>query len=177
MTHTATDANAISRHVLAILLDNETGALMRVVNLFSSRGYNIDSLTVSEVNQGGGLSRITVATYAPDKVIRHIIHLLERLVPVHRVDNLSECDHVECGLLLFKVCVIGAARQEMLSVAQEMGVTMLRETSECVILQAAESQEGIDKILLAMRKYNPVEVARTGVTALAVDDILRSRSA
>ncbi|MET0155399.1 MAG: acetolactate synthase small subunit [Rickettsiales bacterium] len=165
------------RHVLAILLDNETGALMRVVNLFSARGYNIDSLTVSDVNVEGTLSRITVVTYAPDKVIGHIIHLLERLVPVHRVDDVSSCRHVERGLLLVKIESKGAERAEILHVAGDLGAKLAHVSSDVLILQATDTQENLDRILEAMRQYRVIEVARTGVTAMAADETLRSRDA
>jgi acetolactate synthase-1/3 small subunit len=163
------------RRVLAILLDNEAGALMRVVNLFSSRGYNIDSLTVSEADESGDVSRITVTTHAPDRVISHIIHLLEKLVPVHRVEDLSAAPHVERGLMLLKVSAEGAARTEILHIAGEFGARLAHADPEFFILQLTDTQEMLTRFASVMRQYGILEYAGTGVTALSALETLQDR--
>eukprot|EP01035_Chromulina_nebulosa_P009583 gene9583-12930_t len=106
------------RHTLSVLVDNEPGILARVVGLFSARGYNIDSLTVSETEHDRGLSRITVVTVATPKVLTQIKLQLDRLVPVHRVHDLtSEGRALERELALIKVGGIGELRAEALRLA------------------------------------------------------------
>lgn len=159
------------KHVLAIIVDNEAGALMRVVNLFSGRGYNIQSLTVSEVDTHRHVSRITVTTYAPPHIINHIIHLLERLVPVHKVRNLSEDPHhVARGLMLMKVAAVSGTRSEILHIAGEFGARLTHATDKYFILQLTERQAQLDRFVDIMNRYGILEIARTGITALSGDD-------
>lgn len=168
---TSTELHAPDKHVLAIIIDNEAGALMRVVNLFSGRGYNIHSLTVSEVDTHRHISRITVTTYAPEHVILHIIHLLERLVPVHTVRNLSEDPyHVARGLMLIKVTAEGNHRSEILHIANEFGAQLCHATPEYFVLQLTERSSQLERFVDIMRQYGILEIARTGITAMSGDE-------
>lgn len=108
----------IERHTMAVLVDNEAGVLARVIGLFAGRGYNIESLTVAEVNHAEGLSRITVVTRGTPPVIEQIKAQLERLIPVHKVSDLTvDGPAVERELALVKVAATGDPRVESLRLA------------------------------------------------------------
>ncbi len=155
------------RHVLSLLLDNEAGALGRVVGLFSSRGYNIHSLTVSEVDDERNLSRITIVTAAPLHVIEHIVTLLERLVPVHKVRDLTtEGAHVEKSLLLVKVKAVGANRQELLHLADQYEAKQVDITDSSFIFELTDITTKLDEFIEVINPYGIIEIARTGVTAM-----------
>ena len=111
------------RHTLSVLVDNEAGVLARVIGLFSGRGYNIDSLTVAEVDHTGHKSRITIVTAGTPAVIDQIHNQLERMVPVHSVSDLTDMRaHIERVLGLFKVAGTGDSRVEALRIAEIAGV-------------------------------------------------------
>ena len=156
------------RHVLAVIVDNEAGVLGRVVGLFSGRGYNIDSLTVSQVDKERGLSRITIATIAPEVVADHIVTLIERLVPVHKVRNLTkEGSYVERGLTLIKVKAIGDKRAEILHLADSFEAKELDSTDKSFVFEISDNPSKLNEFLDAMRNYGIIEYTRTGVTAIA----------
>ena len=155
------------RHVLSLVLDNEAGALGRVVGLFASRGYNIHSLTVSEIDHQAHLSRITIVTSAPLHVIEHIVALVERLVPVHKVRDLTtEGACVEQGLLLVKVAAQGAARAELLHLADQCEALQVDATDRSFIFQLTDISSKLDEFVELLRPYGIIEVARTGITAM-----------
>lgn len=157
-----------SLHVLSLVLDNEAGALGRVVGLFSSRGYNIHSLTVSETDEQEHLSRITIATSAPPHVIEHIVALLLRLVPVRHVRDLTtEGAFVERGLLLIKVQAKGEKRQELLHLADQFEAKEVDATDKSFIFQLTDIPSKLDEFVALMRPYGIIEVVRTGSTAMA----------
>jgi acetolactate synthase-1/3 small subunit len=109
---TMSSEDTLERHTIAVLVDNEPGVLARVIGLFSGRGYNIESLTVSEVDAEAALSRITVVTIGTPMIIEQIKAQLDRLVPVHAVTDLSELGpHIECELALVKVRGTGEKRR------------------------------------------------------------------
>lgn len=157
-----------SRHVLALTVDNEAGVLGRVVGLFSGRGYNIHSLTVSEVDHEEHLSRITVVTSAPLHVIDHIVTLLDRLVPVHKVRDLTqEGPFIERGLLLLKVKAEGDKRAEILHLADASKASEVDTTDQSFTFQLVDVSSKLTEFVDAMKPYGIIELCRTGITAMA----------
>lgn len=156
-----------TRNVLSLILDNEAGALVRVVGLFSSRGYNIHSLTVSEVDHDQKLSRITIVTQAPRHVVEHILTLLERLIPVHKARNLTAdgvC--VEKGLLLIKVKASSSKRAELLHLADQFEALQVDATDKSFIFQLTDISSKLEEFVEVLRPYGIIETARTGITAM-----------
>ncbi len=158
----------IERHTLSILVDNEPGVLARVIGLFSGRGYNIDSLTVSEVSQEIHLSRITIVTTGTPMVIAQIRAQLDRLVPVHRVLDLTvEADCLERELAMVKVYGHGEARSEALRLADAFRARVIDATRESFVFEITGKSDKIDQFVHLMEPLGLVEVARTGVVAIA----------
>lgn len=158
----------IESHTLSILVDNEPGVLARVIGLFSGRGYNIESLTVAETDHDNNLSRITVICSGTPAVIEQIKNQLDRLVPVHRVTDLSmEGAHVERELALVKVVGKGDKRIEALRTADIFRARVLDSTSESFVLEVTGSSEKIDAFVDLMRGLGVVDVSRTGVAAMS----------
>lgn len=156
------------RHVLALIVDNEAGVLGRVVGLFSGRGYNIHSLTVSEVDKAKKLSRITISTSAPPAVIAHIVTLLERIVPVHKVRDLTaEGPFVERALVLIKVKAAAEKRLEILHLADGFNAREVDATDKSFVFELADMPGKLDEFIAIMTPYGIIEYSRTGVTALA----------
>jgi acetolactate synthase-1/3 small subunit len=164
------DPNAAGNesHTLAVLVDNEAGVLARVIGLFSGRGYNIDSLTVAEVDHAGHLSRITVVTRGTPAVIEQIKAQLGRLVLVREVHDLTvEGPAVERELALFKVSGKGDKRVEAMRLADIFRAKVVDTTLESFIFEITGTSEKIDAFADLMRPLGLVDVARTGVAALA----------
>ena len=160
--------NAIERHTLAVVVDNEAGVLARVIGLFSGRGYNIESLTVAETDHTGHLSRITVVTTGTPSVIEQIKAQLGRIVPVHEVHDLTvEGASVERELALFKVAGTGDKRVEALRLADIFRASVVDSTLESFVFEITGTPEKIDAFAELMRPLGLVEVARTGVAALS----------
>lgn len=158
----------LHRHTLAVIVDNEFGVLGRVIGLFSGRGYNIESLTVAEVDQEKNLSRITVVTSGTEQVITQIKALLERMVPVHRVHDLTvEGPFVERELGLVKVAGTGESRIEALRIAEIFRARSVDATSESFVFEITGKPEKIDSFIDLMRPLGLVEIARTGAAAMA----------
>ncbi|MEM7189748.1 MAG: acetolactate synthase small subunit [Pseudomonadota bacterium] len=156
------------RHTLSVLVDNEAGVLARVIGLFSSRGYNIDSLTVAEVDHHGHLSRITIVTSGTPAVIDQIHAQLERMVPIHSVTDLTDLRaHVERELGLFKVSSTGEQRVEALRMAEIMGAKVVDVTSTSCIFELADVSEQLDAFAELMLPLGLVEVARSGIAAMS----------
>jgi acetolactate synthase I/III small subunit len=132
------------RHTLSILVDNEAGVLARIVGLFSARGYNIDSLTVADVSGDQAVSRITVVTNGPPPVIEQIIAQLDRLVPVHRVLDLTA-----------------------LRIADIFRARPVDTTTGSFVFEVSGPTSKVDQFIALMREVGLVEVARTGVVAIA----------
>lgn len=154
-------------HTLAVLVDNESGVLARVIGLFSGRGYNIDSLTVAEVDHKGHRSRITIVTRGTEAVIDQIKAQLGRIVPVHEVIDLTvECTPVERELALFKVKGIGDKRVEALRLADIFRANVVDSTLESFVFEITGTPEKIDAFAELMRPLGLCDVARTGVAAL-----------
>lgn len=158
----------VERHTLAVLVDNEAGVLARVIGLFSGRGYNIESLTVAEVDHKGHLSRITIVTTGTRDVIEQIKAQLGRIVPVHDVHDLTvEGPSVERELALFKVNGTGSDRIEALRLAEIFRANVVDSTLESFVFEMTGTSEKIDAFAELMRPLGLTETARTGVAALA----------
>ncbi|MBC7139236.1 MAG: acetolactate synthase small subunit [Defluviimonas sp.] len=161
-------AETVETHTLAVMVDNEAGVLARVIGLFSGRGYNIDSLTVAEVDHKGHRSRITVVTRGTPGVIEQIKAQLGRLVPVHEVHDLTvEGPAVERELALFKVAGTGEKRVEALRLADIFRANVVDSTLESFVFEITGTVEKIDAFADLMRPLGLIDVARTGVAALA----------
>lgn len=158
----------IQTHTLAILVDNEAGVLARVIGLFSGRGYNIDSLTVAEVDHEGHLSRITIVTTGTPQVIEQIKAQLGRIVPVHEVHDLTvEGPHVERELALLKVGGKGEKRVEALRLADIFRANVVDSTLDNFTFQVTGAPDKVDAFAELMRPLGLIEIARTGVAALS----------
>ena len=155
-------------HIIAVLVDNEAGVLARVIGLFSGRGYNIDSLTVAEVDPEAGRSRITVVTSGTPQVIEQIKAQLGRLVPVHKVSDLTdEGPHVGRELALVKVKGRGEKRVESLRIADVFRAGVVDSTSQSFVFEITGATEKIDAFVRLMEPLGLVDVCRTGVVAIA----------
>jgi len=162
------NAVAIERHTLAVIVDNEAGVLARVIGLFSGRGYNIESLTVAEVDHEGHRSRITIVTTGTPSVIDQIEAQLGRIVPVHEVHDLTvEGPAVERELALFKVAGKGEKRVEALRLADIFRANVVDSTLESFIFEITGAPDKVDAFASLMRPLGLVEMARTGVAALS----------
>ncbi|PRY26261.1 acetolactate synthase small subunit [Aliiruegeria haliotis] len=161
------NAEIIETHTLAVVVDNEAGVLARVIGLFSGRGYNIESLTVAEVDHTGHRSRITIVTTGTPQVIEQIKAQLGRMVPVHRVQDLTvEGPSVERELALFKVSATGEKRLEALRLADIFRANVVDSTLESFVFSVAGATEKIEAFADLMRPLGLIETARTGVAAL-----------
>ena len=155
------------RHTLSVVVDNEAGILARIAGMFSARGYNIESLTVA-VSEDTKISRITIVTTGTPSVIDQVVSQLDRLVPVHKVTDLTELGpHVERELALVKVAGVGEHRIEALRLAEVYRARVVDATIGSFVFEVTGGSEKIDKFTELMREVGLVEVARTGVVAIA----------
>ncbi|GAA4037481.1 acetolactate synthase small subunit [Parerythrobacter jejuensis] len=158
---------AAERHVLAVTVDNEPGILAKITGLFTARGYNIDSLTVADISEDHAISRITIVTNGPPEVIDQIQAQLERLVPVHRVIDLTEeGPHVERELALVKVSGTGEKRVEALRLADIFRARPVDTTTESFIFEITGPPDKVDSFIALMRELGLVEVGRTGIVGM-----------
>ena len=158
----------IERHTIAVLVDNEAGVLARVIGLFSGRGYNIESLTVAETDADENLSRITIVTTGTPMIIEQIKAQLDRLVPVHRVIDLTtEGDSVERELALVKVVGKGNKRVEALRIADIFRARAIDSTNESFVFEISGATEKLNAFIGLMVPLGLVDVSRTGVVAIA----------
>jgi acetolactate synthase I/III small subunit len=159
---------SIRRHTLAVIVDNEPGVLSRIAGLFSGRGYNIESLTVSETEHDSHVSRITVVTSGSEKIIDQIKHHLERLVPVHRVMDLTlEGEAIERELVLVKVEGKGDMRVEALRLAAAFGARTIDATLTSFVFEITGATDDIERFIKVMMAVGLSEVSRTGIAAMA----------
>ncbi|MBQ9352054.1 acetolactate synthase small subunit [Phyllobacterium sp.] len=159
--------------VLSVLVDNEPGVLARVIGLFSGRGYNIESLTVSETEHEQHLSRITIVTRGTPHVLDQIRHQLERIVPVHRVvdlsvraDELGNEKPIQRELALVKVAGLGENRNEALRLADAFHAKVADATTEHFIFEITGKGSKLDQFIAIMKPLGLVEICRTGVAAM-----------
>ncbi len=166
-------SDAVERHTLAIIVDNEPGVLARVIGLFSGRGYNIESLTVAETDHQGHLSRITIVTTGTPQIIDQIEAQLGRIVQVREVHDLTaEGPAVERELALLKVAGTGDLRVEALRLADIFRAKVVDSTLDSFVFEITGTSEKVDAFADLMRPLGLTELARTGVAALS-----RGRSA
>src|SRR6201981_245464 len=160
--------NTIERHTLSVVVDNEPGVLARVIGLFSGRGYNIDSLTVSETEHEKHLSRITIVTRGTPMVIEQIKNQLDRLVPVHRVVDMTVAGpSIERELAMVKVRGKGEHRVEALRLADAFRARVIDATVESFVFEITGARDKIDRFLPLMLPLGLVEVSRTGIVAIS----------
>jgi acetolactate synthase I/III small subunit len=158
---------AAERHVLTVTVDNEAGILAKIAGLFTARGYNIDSLTVADISENHAVSRITIVTHGPPEVIDQIHAQLERLVPVHKVIDLTEAGpHVERELALVKVAGTGEARVEALRLADVFRASVVDTTTASFVFELTGTPDKLDRFIGLMRELGLVEVGRTGVVGM-----------
>jgi len=158
----------VETHTLAVIVDNEPGVLARVIGLFSGRGYNIDSLTVSETEHQKHLSRITIVTRGTPMVIEQIKNQLDRLVPIHRVVDMTVAGpHIERELAMVKVRGKGDHRQEALRLADAFRARVIDATTESFVFEITGASDKIESFVALMLPLGLVEVSRTGVVAIA----------
>jgi acetolactate synthase-1/3 small subunit len=156
------------RHTMVVTVDNEPGVLARVIGLFAGRGYNIESLTVAEVDRASHTSRITVVTSGTPAVIEQIRAQLGRLVPVHRVvDITTEKPGIEREMALLKVAGTGEKRVEAMRVSQVFRAKALDTTHSSFVFEITGAPDKIDAFIELMRPLGLVEVSRTGVAAIS----------
>ncbi len=155
-------------HTLSVLVDNEPGVLARVIGLFSGRGYNIESLTVSETEHQAHLSLITVVTTGTPMVIEQIKNQLDRLVPVHRVVDMTQAGNaIERELAMVKVRGKGEQRVEALRLADAFRARVIDATIGSFVFEITGKSDKIDQFVELMLPLGLVEVSRTGIVAIA----------
>ncbi len=155
------------RHVLTIIVDNEAGILAKIAGLFTARGYNIDSLTVADITDNHAVSRITIVTHGPQAMVDQIHAQLERLVPVHKVIDLTEMGpHVERELALVKVAGTGDNRVEALRLCDVFRAKVVDTTTASFIFELTGTPDKIDSFVALMRELGLVEVGRTGIVGM-----------
>ncbi|MGB6104235.1 MAG: acetolactate synthase small subunit [Pusillimonas sp.] len=153
------------KHVISILLENEPGALSRVVGLFSARGYNIETLTVAPT-EDSTLSRMTIVTKGSDEVIEQITKHLNRLVDVVKVVDLSEGPHIERELMLIKVRAVGKEREEMKRMADIFRGRIIDVTDKVYTIELTGDQGKIEAFIGALDRSAILETVRTGVSGI-----------
>src|SRR5712691_5588439 len=163
----ATVKEAIESHTLAVIVDNEPGVLARVIGLFSGRGYNIESLTVSETEHETHLSRITIVTCGTPMVIEQIKNQLDRMVPIHRVVDMTVAGpSIERELAMVKVAGTGEHRVEALRLADAFRARVIDAGTESFVFEITGNSGKINQFIDLMRPLGLVEVSRTGVAAI-----------
>lgn len=158
----------IQKHTLSVLVDNEPGVLARVIGLFSGRGYNIESLTVAEVSKEMNHSRMTIVAVGTPSVIIQIKQQLERLVPVHKVTDLTELgDHIARDLVLIKIAGSAENLLKAYEVATEYGATVTNKTDESYVFQYVEAPQKVDEFLDKIIPLGMQNISRTGSAAMS----------
>jgi acetolactate synthase-1/3 small subunit len=161
------DAN-IEKHTIAVLVDNEPGVLARVIGLFSGRGYNIESLTVAQIDAPRNLSRITIVTTGTPMIIEQIKAQLDRLVPVHKVRDLTdEGPFIERELALIKVAGTGERRVESLRIADIFRARVVDSTIGSFVFELTGGAEKLNAFIGLMEPLGLVDVSRTGAVAIS----------
>lgn len=153
---------------ISVLVDNEAGVLARVVGLFSGRGYNIDSLTVATVDAEHQRSRINIVTSGTDMVIEQIKAQLGRVVPIHRVSDLTlDGPHIAREMAMIKIIATGEPRVEALRLADAFRARIIDATAGSFVFELTGSTDKLDAFLELMRPLGLAEVSRTGIAAIA----------
>ncbi len=156
----------IRKHVIAVLVDNEFGALARIVELFSARGYNIESLNVAPTSLDKKLSRITITTYGTGKTIDLICKLLKRIVPVHNAAELTREDgYVERELALVQIIANEQKREEAIKTIDKYRTSIVDVAGDSIVFEVIGNSEMIDEVLNKLTNYGLASVSRTGIAA------------
>ncbi len=155
-----------SRHILSVLIENASGALSRVVGLFSARGYNIESLTVAPT-ENEGISRMTIVSFADDVTMEQITKHLNRLIEVVKVYDLMENDYVERELMLVKVRAISRDRDEMLRVSEIFRARVVDVNDKSYTIEVTGDRSKLDAFLAAIDRTLILETVRTGASGIA----------
>jgi acetolactate synthase-1/3 small subunit len=160
-------SEAISSHTISVLVDNEPGILARVVGLFSGRGYNIESLTVAQTDARQNLSRITIVTAGTPMIVEQIKAQLDRLVPVHKVHDLTlEGPHIERELALVKVKGTGEKRVEALRLADVFRAKVIDAKTDSFVFEVTGTSDKVKTFIGLMESLGLVDVGRTGTVAM-----------
>ena len=154
------------RHIISVLVENEAGALSRLVGLFSQRGYNIETLNVAPT-EDPTMSRLTLTTYGDDHKIEQVTKQLNKLVEVVKVVDLSEGEHIERELMLIKVKATGAIRAEIKRTADIFRGQIVDVTSSTYVIQLAGTSDKLDAFIEALSETTILEVVRSGVSGIA----------
>ena len=163
----AIHSERIESHTLSVIVDNEPGVLARVIGLFSGRGYNIDSLTVSETEHEKHVSRITIVTRGTPMVIEQIKNQLERLIPIHRVIDVTLSGQaIEHELAMIKVRGIGDKRAEALRIANDIDARVVDDTTESFVFEVSGSTDKIERCIASLLPAGLIEVSRSGIVAI-----------
>ena len=157
------------RHVLSLLLENESGALSRVSGLFSARGYNIESLTVAPTEEAS-LSRMTIVTSGPDEIVEQITKQLNKLIDVVKVIDVSEAPHIERELLLIKVRAVGKDREEMKRMSDIFRGRIIDVTESSYVIELTGTQDKLDSFVGAIDAGLVLEIVRSGVCGISRGD-------
>jgi acetolactate synthase-1/3 small subunit len=157
------------RHIISLLLENESGALSRVAGLFSARGYNIESLTVAPT-EDSTLSRMTIVTSGSDDVIEQITKQLNKLVDVVKVVDLSDGEHIERELMLVKVRAAGKDREEMKRMAEIFRGRIIDVTDKSYTIELTGNTTKLDAFLNGLERGTILETVRTGASGIGRGD-------
>lgn len=156
----------IKKHVIAILVDNEFGALARIAELFSARGYNIESLTVAPVTKDQKLSRITVTTYGSDKTVNLICKLLKRLVPVHTAAELTkEEGYIERELALVQIRGDETKQEKVRDIIEKYKTNIIEVTEQSIVFEIIGNSKTINEVLDQLFEFGVDSISRTGIAA------------
>lgn len=156
----------IKKHVIGILVDNEFGALARIVELFSARGYNIETLTVAPISQDKKLSRITITTYGTEKTVDLICKLLKRIVPVHNAAELSRQEgYIERELALVQIIADEETRQKAISFLEQYRSHVVEIDGDSVVFELIGTSDVNDQIIKKLEEFGLASISRTGIAA------------
>lgn len=157
------------RHIISILMENEAGALSRVVGLFSARGYNIETLSVAPT-EDTSLSRLTLVTTGSDEIIEQITKQLNKLIDVVKLIDLTEGQHIEREMMLIKLHAEGKAREELKRLADIFNARIVDVTENTYIVELTDVSEKIESFIEAVGNDAIIETVRSGVTGIAHGD-------
>jgi acetolactate synthase-1/3 small subunit len=156
----------IKKHVLAILVENEFGVLARIVELFSARGYNIETLTVAPVSSDKKMSRITITTNGTDKTIELICKLLKRIIPVHYAAELSATEgYIERELALVQIISDAETREKALKLLENYRTNVVDIEDDSLVFEVIGTSKTIEEVLEKMQNYGLATLSRTGIAA------------
>lgn len=164
------------RHVLVVIVENEPGVLARVIGLVSGRGFNIESLTVSTVNENKSVSRINMVTIGDKVIVMQIKAQLLRLIPVHSVTDLAlDLQHVERETLLIRFNSKGGSRTEALRIADIFKAGVVDTTLDSFVFSLTGSSDKLDSFVLLMQELGEIEIAKSGIIAMSRSKMTKTK--